>query len=129
MPQRKLKKESLDYFGIKVGVSEEDGVTPTSVYFPYYQGKKIIGYKARILDPKKMWAVGTTKQADLFGWDQAIATGAKKLFITEGEFDAVALYQIFKDQARGTQYADFNPAIVSLVHGAASVGCRWTFHV
>jgi twinkle protein len=118
LPQRKLKKESLDYFGVKIGVSEEDGLTPSSTYFPYYQGDTLIGYKARILDPKTMWAVGTTKGADLFGWQQALNTGAKKLFITEGEFDAVALYQIFKEQSRGTAYADFNPAIVSLVHGA-----------
>lgn len=120
IPSRKLKKEYLDYFGVKVGVSEEDGTTPHSVYFPYYQGRELIGYKARILDPKKMWAVGTTKGADLFGWDKAIATGAKKLFITEGEFDAIALFQIFKEQAKGTQYAEFNPAIVSLVNGAGS---------
>lgn len=120
LPQRKLKKESLDYFGVKVGVSEEDGVTPNSVYFPYYQGKELIGYKARILDPKRMWAVGTTKGADLFGWEQAVATGAKKLFITEGEFDAIALFQIFKDQAKGTKYEEYNPAVVSLVNGAGS---------
>lgn len=120
LPQRKLKKESLAYFGIKVGVSEEDGVTPNSVYFPYYKEKELIGYKARILDPKRMWAVGTTKGADFFGWEQAVATGAKKLFITEGEFDAVALYQIFKEQARGSKYEEYDPAIVSLVNGAGS---------
>jgi len=120
LPQRKLRKESLDYFGIKVGVSEEDGRTPVSVYFPYRTDNELIGYKARLLDPKKMWAVGTTKGADLFGWDKAIATGGRKLYITEGEFDAVALYQIMKDQARGTAYENNNPPVVSLVNGAGS---------
>lgn len=120
LPDRKIRKESLDYFGVKVGVSEEDGVTPYSVYFPYYKNGNIKGYKARILNPKKMWAVGSTKDADLFGWEQALKTGAKKLFITEGEFDAVALYQIFKDQNKFSQYAHLDPAVVSLTAGAGS---------
>lgn len=120
IPQRKLRKDSLDYYGCKVGVAEQDGVTPQSVYFPYYRSGQLIGYKARLLEPKKMWAIGTTKEADFFGWEQAVATGAKRLFITEGEFDAIALYQIFKDQAKGTAYANYEPAIVSLVSGAGS---------
>ena len=63
-------------------MSEEDGVTPYSVYFPYHKDGVLSGYKARILNPKKMWAVGEIKECDLFGWQQAIKTGAKKLFIT-----------------------------------------------
>jgi twinkle protein len=120
IPHRKLKKEALEYFGVKVGVSEQDGTTPQTMNFPYYVGKDLIGYKVKLLDPKRMWAVGTTKGADFFGWDKAIGTGAKRLFITEGEPDAIALYQIFKDQNKNTQYADLNPAIVSLVNGAGS---------
>ena len=37
------------------------------------------------------------KDVDLFGWDQAVAEGGRKLFITEGECDAAALYQVLKD--------------------------------
>ncbi len=117
---RKIRADSLTFYGVKVGVSEQDGKTPHSVYFPYYKKGQLIGYKARVLDPKKMWAVGTTKEADFFGWQQAIGAGAKRLYITEGEFDAIALYQIFKDQAKGTVYAELNPAIVSLISGAGS---------
>ena len=117
---RKLRKESLEYFGVKVGVSEEDGVTPYSVYFPYFRNGELQGYKARVLNPKKMWAIGSTKDVDLFGWEQALKTGAKKLFITEGEFDAVALYQIFKDHNKLTPYSHLDPAVVSLTAGAGS---------
>lgn len=86
LPTRKLKKEYLDYFGVKVGVSQTDGETPEVVYFPYdNEWGERIGYKARLLEPKKMWAVGTTREAAPFGWRQALNADGKKLFITEGE--------------------------------------------
>lgn len=120
LPQRKLRKESLEYYGVRVGLSEQDGVTPSVLYFPYSKGGELQGYKAKLLDPKRMWAVGNTKGVDLFGWQQALLAGGKKLYVTEGEPDAVALFQIFKDHNKGTQYADLNPAIVSLPHGIGS---------
>ena len=101
-------------------MSEQDGVTPVTHYYPYYKGDKLIGYKVRLIENKRMWAIGSTKGADLFGWQQAVAAGGKKLFVTEGELDAVALYQIFKDHNKGTPYADLNPSIVSLANGAGS---------
>ena len=118
LPDRKLKKEYLEYFGVKIGLSEQDGQTPITHYYPYFNGKDLIAYKARIIEGKRMWGIGSTKTADLFGWQQAITTGAKRLFITEGECDAVALFQIIKDHNRGTKYAEFNPAVVSLSNGS-----------
>jgi len=118
LPDRKLKKYALDYFGVKVGLSEQDGSTPTSHYYPYYSGDELIGYKCRLIENKRMWAVGTIKGADFFGWKEAVIAGGKKLFVTEGELDAVALFQIMKDHNAGTQYADLNPAVVSLSNGA-----------
>lgn len=118
LPDRKLKKEYLEYFGVKIGLSESDGETPVTHYYPYKIGDELIGYKVRLIENKRMWAVGSTKGADFFGWDKAVQTGGKKLFVTEGELDAVALFQIFKEQNKGTQYAEYNPAIVSLSNGA-----------
>jgi len=119
LPKRKLRKETLEYFGIKIGMSETDGVTPRSCYFPYYKNGKLIGYKVKLIDEKKMWAIGSTKESDFFGWNQAILAGGKKLFCVEGEEDCVALFQIFKDKNKSTQYADLNPAIVSISNGSA----------
>lgn len=122
LPTRKLKKEYLEYFGITVGVSQVDGQTPELVYFPYCNEEDdLIGFKVRLLSPKKMWAVGTTRDAAPFGWIQAKKAHGKKLFIVEGEFDAVALFQILKDKNKGTAWADNNPPVISIPSGVSSV--------
>lgn len=110
-------------------MSEGDGVTPKLHYYPYYRDGNLSGYKARLIENKAMWSVGDQKDVDLFGWQQAIAAGGKKLFITEGELDAVSLYQIFKDHNAGGKYADFEPAVVSLPHGAGSAARDLTRHI
>lgn len=130
LPLRKLRKDSLEYFGVKIGVSRADGVTPALHYYPYHnEDGDLVGYKARLIETKAMWSVGNQKDVCLFGWQQAVNAGGKKLFITEGEVDCVSLYQIFKDHNKGTQYADFNPAVVSLPHGAGSASRDLTKHL
>lgn len=124
LPKRALKAENLERFGIKIGVSEIDGITPDVYYYPYTVNSKITAYKAGLVNlvngKKVMYSIGDQTDVDLFGWDQAVATGAKKLFITEGEMDAVALFQIFKETSKGTPFEKFDPAVVSLPHGAGS---------
>lgn len=120
IPSRKLRADTLDYFGVKVAVSEQDGATPIAMYFPY-EVEGNTSYKAKVLDPKLMWITGKFKHAEPFGWRQALASGAKRLLITEGEPDTLALYQALKDNARGTKWSELNPAVISLRTGAAGV--------
>lgn len=122
LPDRKLRKESLSHFGVKVAVSEQDGETPVAVYFPYERGATTTGYKARLLGEKRMWCIGSVRGAELFGWQQALASGGKRLLVTEGEFDCVALYQALKDKSAGTKWADLEPAVVSV--GTGSGGAK-----
>ena len=120
LPTRGLKKEYLEYFGVKVGVNEMDGVTPSIAYFPYVVDGEV-RYKARALDVKKMWGVGKLKGAEPFGWREALDSGAHTLIITEGEFDAVALFQMMKESNKhNPEFASFNPAVISLPSGASS---------
>ena len=116
---RRLNESSLAYFGIKIGLSESDGATPASHHYPYYKDGVLRAYKNRIIENKGMWTVGEMKGVDLFGWEQAKVTGARRLFITEGELDAVALYQMIVKQQSTTQYADRIPAVVSLTRGCS----------
>jgi len=120
LPDRKLRRGTLDYFSVKVGTSEVDGESVVSHYYPYRKGGELVGYKVRLVNPKSFWAIGTTKEVEFFGWQEAIGTGGKKLFITEGEIDCMSFYQISKDHNKGGPYADLNPAVVSLTNGASS---------
>lgn len=120
LKDRGLHKESIEHFGIKIGLSEVDGVTPTSHFYPYYKGDELKGFKCRVIEGKKFFSIGSVKDVDLFGWHQAVLSGGKKLFVTEGEMDAVALYQIFRAVNKGTKYESNIPAIVSLAHGSGS---------
>lgn len=117
--ERRLRKRSLQEYGIKVGLSREDGVTPKMVFFPYRRGNDVVAYKVRLLEEKRSWWVGDTSDVDLFGWKEALETGAKRLVIVEGEFDCPAALTIMKKETKA-EYQDNIPAFVSIPHGAGN---------
>ncbi len=122
---RRLRADSLDHFGVKIGLSEQDGHTPTFHYYPYYRDGTLVSYKARLIEGKKLWSIGDQREVDLFGWPEAVATGAKRLVVTEGECDAVALYRII-DLYCDPKYRDAQPAVVSIPHGAGGAVADFT---
>lgn len=119
---KKLSAEALEAFGVRVGVSEADGTTPEVVYYPYTKGGHIVAYKAKLIPKnggkKKMWSIGEMKDVDPFGWEQAKGSGGKKLIITEGEDDAIAMSRIL-DRYTKSDYRDSKPAVVSIPFGSA----------
>lgn len=119
LPDRKLNASVLDDYGIRVGVSEVDGKTPTYVYFPYHKGGNLMGYKCKHLPTGNVWWISQGKEPDLFGWEQAKATGAKRLIIVEGEFDAPALKRIMQVHTKEA-FKNYIPAICSVPNGAGS---------
>ena len=62
-----------------------------AVVFPYLRGGELIHLKFRDAKEKKFWTSAETEKC-LFGW-QAIAPNARTVILTEGEADAMALYQ------------------------------------
>lgn len=121
LPERKLRADALDFFGIKIGLSEEDGKTPKFHYYPYTKDGVLVAYKVRLIENKRIWSLGNQSDVDLFGWEQAKASGAKRLIITEGECDAVALRRILEIYTED-KWKDNIPAVCSLPHGAAAAG-------
>ncbi len=121
VPARKLLAKYLHYFGYKIGVSRADGVTPAILFRPYYDHKgELAAYKAKIMESKQTWWVSKGDEVTPFGWEQAICTGAKNLIITEGEEDAVAVFQCIKENNIGKDFEKFDPAVISLPHGAGA---------
>lgn len=115
LPERKLTRRVLEYYGVKVALSESDGVTPACRFYPYKQLSTLRSYKAKT-NTKQMYTVGEIKGCDMFGWEQAMRYGNKyALYITEGEDDAMALFLALKRQWN----VDGEPAVVSLRTGAA----------
>ncbi len=121
LPDRQLRKGILQYFGIKIGLDTSDGKTPKLHFYPYTSGGKIVKYKVRVVETKKMWSVGSCDDLDLFGWEQALALGAKRLIIVEGEPDTAALQWILGTFNK-KEYEDNIPAVVSLINGASGAG-------
>lgn len=119
LPSRKLREKYLRGFGVTLGMSQSDGTTPKVRYYPIRKDGVVIGYKAKLVDKKVMWTIGNSSGCDLFGWEEAAASGAKRLIITEGEDDAIAIQAIF-DLCQKEEYKDYTPASCSLVHGVSS---------
>lgn len=124
VPSRKLRGDSLEGFGIKVALSEEDGRTPTRMYFPQRKKGVLTGYYVKTLssDKKLTWSIGDVKGAEPFGWQEAKRSGAYRLIITEGMEDAVAVRQIMARHGK----EEYMPAVISLPNGVNSVDSSLT---
>lgn len=113
---RGLTKDAAEKYGVRVTLSPTDGETIVSHMYPYYKRNKLSGYKERIVATKTMFSKGDCRDASLFGKHCTHPNG-KTLYITEGELDCLALFQILKSKStiRG-----WEPSVVSLSHGSAS---------
>jgi len=115
-PERALKAGAYKVFGVKHGVSRQDGRTVTETYYPMLDDTNaVLGYKVRVHNPKNFYVLGSTRKAHPFGWKQALEAGGYTLHITEGEEDAVALYTAwFREKKQKI-------SVISLKQGSSSV--------
>lgn len=124
LPDRALSQETCEYYGVRATLSQLDGRTVENVLFPLHNPHQEtpVGLKTRTKD-KKFYSTGEAQGDTFFGYNQALdalkelPASSRTLYITEGEFDAMSLYQTFKELSRSeTKHAP----VVSLRHGAAS---------
>lgn len=112
LTHKPIPLEIAEKFGVRVAVSEMDGATVESVFYPYFDNDgNVIGYKKRRL-PKDFSVTGKLK--GLFG-QKACKQGAKMLVIVEGEDDALAAATMFAEQGK-------NYNVVSIPNGANEEG-------
>lgn len=115
LPERGIHEHAISHFGVRCTMSETEQGTVTSVNFPISRGGQILGYKTRYPN-KRFGKVGITKEGDFFGRMQC-PRGGNKLFITEGEYDAMALYQVMFEKSDPKWRS--NISVVSLRTGSS----------
>lgn len=97
IPLRGLTKEALRFYDTKTKVNNEG--KPVALGFKYPNGS----YKVRLLDKKEFYTEGPINSAGLFGMDKFAAGSHKFVTITEGEIDAISLYQVLKSPVVSVQ--------------------------
>lgn len=130
IPDRGIRKETCQKYGVKVALSQSDGKTIEAIYFPYYDQKgRLTAYKKQDVTKHKSekghWSVIgslTINNNKLFGQNVAEAIQRKKsnILVTEGEHDCLAAFQCLKDQVKGTKYEGMEPFVVSISMGTAN---------
>lgn len=125
VPARKLRENTLKKFGAHVAMSEFDGVTPTSIYWPVTKQGNLTGYHVKVLDKScPPYNIGDTRDCDLLNWESAKASGAYRLIVTEGPEDMASVDRIYEMHGD----PQYTPAVVSLPHGASSARKVLTKH-
>lgn len=96
MPHRGITRETMKKYGVLTKISDPKGkATPVSVGFPYMVPEEDgEAYKVRYLSAKSFTSVGSMGKANLFGKEHFPVNSARAITITEGEFDAMAVYQM-----------------------------------
>jgi len=98
--ERNIYKQVSEHYGVKVSYDIDGAID--AHYYPYYSGNTLAGYKVRTL-PKSFTSIGSIR-GGLFG--QTLYNGGKRLVITEGELDAMAV-----QSAWYKRYKTFYPVV------------------
>jgi len=83
--ERNIYKQVSEHYGVRVSFDIDGNID--SHYYPYHSDGNLVGYKVRKL-PKNFTSIGKVR-GGLFG--QHLYTGGRRLVITEGELDAMAV--------------------------------------
>ena len=86
---------TLSHFGVRCKMNEKG--QPIEIVFPYYDASKCqVAYKKRKADIKGLWfrPDNVNHKDIMFFGSQTVSKNAKKITICEGEFDAMAHYEM-----------------------------------
>jgi twinkle protein len=90
LPFRNITSDTFRFYEVKTKISNEG--KPLELGFKYPNGS----YKVRNIDKKAFYTKGDISKAGLFGRDRFTAGSNKTLIITEGELDALSLWQVVR---------------------------------
>ena len=117
LPDRKLNTTTCEHFGVRVGLSQSNGIIEQH-YYPVTKEGKVTGHKVRTL-PKTFTVQGDMKgKVDLFGQSVCPKAG-KRLLITGGELDCLSAWQMLMEK-----YPQYPAAVVSLPKGESTAAVK-----
>lgn len=99
LPWRGVTRATMEFYGVKTKVAGDGN--PVSLGYQYPNGS----YKVRALSEKHFHSVGDIVRGGLFGRDKFPQGSHKYVTITEGEHDALSLYQVVKSPVVSVQSA------------------------
>ena len=116
---RQIRPEYWKRYGVRQSVNQFTGKGMYAIHHPHTRDGKLVAYMTKTTSVKRIWCLGTINEADLYGWEIAKRTGARTLYITEGQEDCLALDQILE----GGDKKDYKQryAVCSLPNGTDSV--------
>lgn len=121
-PYRGIPAAFYKQFSVRLLLSEFDGKTPYGIAFPSSDYGKLCGWKGRPFNKKAFYAIGRTADADPFGLERAFALGGDILWVTEGEFDTIALnYCMYLASGK------LKHPVISLTAGGGSLGKNFDY--
>lgn len=113
---RGITLQSAERYQVSSLLDASNGTNVTANLFPLSKHGNVTGYKKRDVAEKKFSCIGDCKDTELFG-QSVVPPNGKRIFITEGEYDTLALYQILKESS---SIHDWEPPVVSLSKGSSS---------
>jgi twinkle protein len=99
--ERQIERAVSEHYGVRVSYNDDGSFA--SHFYPYTRKGEVVAYKERQL-PKSFKIHGSFKGTELFG--QSVAGGGKRIVVTEGELDALAVAQ-----AQYDKYGKFYPVV------------------
>ena len=99
IPYRGISKDTMAFYGVSAKVNEEG--KPIELGFKYPNEK----FKHRVLDAKHFYTKKGEKLEGLFGRNKFAAGSHNCVTITEGELDALSLYQVLRSPVVSVQSA------------------------
>lgn len=116
---RGIKAEYWKRYGVRQSVNQFTGKGMYAIHHPHTRDGKLVAYMTKTVKEKRLWCVGKINEADLYGWEIARRTGARTLYITEGQEDCLALDMILSSGDRKGYEQRY--AVTSLPNGTKSV--------
>lgn len=123
--RRAIDLAASERFGFRTGVSPTDGTTVTSCLFPRHRNGKLVGYKVKLLTQKKFYHIGSCRDTDLVGIQEAVAHDTYKgiLFVTEDDLSMASVYQAVQKFTKES-HKRIKPAVVALPDGSDLQGSK-----